>query len=147
MCDPDIDSDWQGIWVVYSKETSWFYTLFQGTIFPFMVILTTWPVLYCHISNTGSECPSVGWSRLFTHLSASSRLLSIGSATWHLLRPRSGGDKLPCALLFPLCPPVLLCATVGPSVLPCASAVTSHSPQLNSIPSLPTEFHFRLILV
>lgn len=73
------------------KETSWFYMLLQDTVVLDMVILSE----LSHIATSVTWFHNVliwGDHKPFRCLSASGTSLQ-GSATWHLLPPRSGGDK------------------------------------------------------
>lgn len=92
---------------------------FQGTVFPYTVILIMWAISCRHINISSKLLNVLLWGdhTLFTHLSASRRLLSCRGLLCHLLPSRSGGHKP-------------LCAAMCFSVLPCASAGASHSLQI-----------------
>lgn len=72
------------------KETSWFYTLLQDTVFPYMAILTKWPITHCHVSNTISS--PMGWSPTIQGSVSFHRLLSTERS-----QVETNFSVLPCA--------------------------------------------------
>lgn len=131
MCNEwDTDPEQQGMRVVYSKKQAGFILKAQNYLT--MVILTTRPILCCHVSNHILNVLLWGGHMLFTCQSASSRVLSHRVLLCDTSSPQGQVETslLRCHVL--LCADMCFCRFV-PEPTAQVHPISSHTVPLNSL--------------